>query len=388
MPLTILICHDTQVTDLSPLEDCKSLKTLQVTNTKVTPAQVAALQKALPNCKIEWDDPAKTVTGQPSQPWNSQAFQAWVKATQALPAEKQIEAVSKKLMELNPGFDGKVTGADGKGTPKIENGVVMEIGFVTDNVGDISPVRALAGLKALGCGSSVGRKGKLSDLSPLEGMKLASLYFHNTEVSDVSPLRAMPLTNLGCAGTQVSDLSPLTGMKLTTLMCEVTPVSDLSPLRGMPLARLTCGSTQISDLAPLKGMPLVNLRCIGAKVSDLSPLDGMNLSNFAFTPKNITKGLDVIRQMKSLKTIGVDTVNMFTTTEFWKKYDAGEFGKPAATTKLAYLDPAFQQWVKATQALPAEKQVEAVSKKLMELNPGFDGKVTNASGNVTPTQDP
>ena len=65
----------------------------------------------------------------------------------ALPAEKQIEAVSKKLMELNPGFDGKVTGSDGKATPKIENGVVTELGFVTDNVTDISPVRALAGLK-------------------------------------------------------------------------------------------------------------------------------------------------------------------------------------------------------------------------------------------------
>ena len=57
------------------------------------------------------------------------AFQQWVKATQALPAEKQIEAVSKKLMELNPGFDGKVTGHDGKGTPKIENGVVTEVGI-------------------------------------------------------------------------------------------------------------------------------------------------------------------------------------------------------------------------------------------------------------------
>ena len=42
-------------------------------------------------------------------------------------------------------------------------------------------------------------------------------------------------------------------------------------------------------------------------------------------------------------------------------------------------DPAFQAWVKATQALPAEKQVEAVSKKLMELNPGFDGKAQAAA---------
>ena len=36
-----------------------------------------------------------------------------MKTVAALPAEKQVEAVSKKLMELNPGFDGKVTGDEG-----------------------------------------------------------------------------------------------------------------------------------------------------------------------------------------------------------------------------------------------------------------------------------
>ena len=65
-----------------------------------------------------------------------------MKDVAALPAEKQVEAVAKKLQELNPGFDGKVTGME-TGTPKIENGVVTEIGFITDNVTDISPVRAL-----------------------------------------------------------------------------------------------------------------------------------------------------------------------------------------------------------------------------------------------------
>ena len=70
--------------------------------------------------------------------------------------------------------------------------------------------------------------------------------------------------------------------------------------------------------------------------------------------------------------------------EFWKKYDGGEFGKPVGPAKLAYLDPAFQAWVKATQALSADKQIEAVSKKLMELNPGFDGKVTDGIRKARP----
>ena len=41
------------------------------------------------------------------KPWESPAFQQWMKDVAAMPAEKQVEAVSKKLKELNPGFDGQ-----------------------------------------------------------------------------------------------------------------------------------------------------------------------------------------------------------------------------------------------------------------------------------------
>ncbi len=85
-------------------------------------------------------------------------------------AEKQIEAVSKKLVELNPGFDGKLTGWDQSATPRIENGIVTELGFSTNNVSDISPVRALTGMKSLSCPGSGRGKGRLSDLLPLQGI--------------------------------------------------------------------------------------------------------------------------------------------------------------------------------------------------------------------------
>jgi hypothetical protein len=39
---------------------------LDVRSTKVTAAGVAALQKALPNCKIEWDNPAKPKSPEPA----------------------------------------------------------------------------------------------------------------------------------------------------------------------------------------------------------------------------------------------------------------------------------------------------------------------------------
>ncbi len=240
MRLTNLHCQGTQVTDPSPLESCKSLKRLYLARTKVTPASFAALQKALPNCKIEWDGATNAVMAQPDQPWNKPAFQQWVKATQALPAEQQIEAVSKKLMELNPGFDGKVT-------PKINKGAVKELELFADNIRDISPVRALGELNVLNCIGSERGRGLLSDLRPLTGAKL---------------------TILGIASTQVSDLSPLVGMRLKRLNCSVTKVSNLMPLQGMELITLGLYATPVEDLTPLTGMKtLIDLHLLATKVT-------------------------------------------------------------------------------------------------------------------------
>ena len=55
-------------------------------------------------------EPMPAVGSPPNKPWNTPAFQQWMKDVAALPADKQVEAVAKKLMELNPGFDGKFTG--------------------------------------------------------------------------------------------------------------------------------------------------------------------------------------------------------------------------------------------------------------------------------------
>jgi hypothetical protein len=181
-----------------------------------------------------------------NRPWKTPAFQAWMKKVQAMSAEEQVKAVSRKLVELNPGFDGVVTNLKMVGGPVIENGVVTELSFLTDNVSDISPVRALVELKGLGCSGRAG-KSKLSDLSPLEGMELMLLYCFGTQVSDLSPLKGMKLTGLYCTGTQVSNLSPLKGMKLTGLYCTGTRVSDLSPLSSMPsLGSLSLNAAKVA----------------------------------------------------------------------------------------------------------------------------------------------
>jgi serine/threonine protein kinase/WD40 repeat protein/Leucine-rich repeat (LRR) protein len=318
-------------------------------------------------------------------------FDPWAKEVAAQPPEAQVESVVEKLQQLNPGFDGKET-------HKIDNGVVTELQFLADNMIDISPVRALAGLSYLSCyGNELGNR-KLSDLSPLkgmqltrldcrhtsvadlsslEGMPLTSLHCQDTMVSDLSPLRGLPLDELLCDNTQVSTLSPLAGMPLASLMCYSTRISDLSPLKGMRLRSLACNYTRVSDLSPLEGMPLLEFQCQRSLVSDLSPLKGASLTRIVFTPRNITKGLDVIRQMNSLTTIGPYWGGEVPPAEFWKRYDAGYFGIANPTPITTFKDPAFRQWMKDVAALAAQEQLQAVVRKLQQLNPGFDGQETH-----------
>ena len=352
-----------------------------------------------------------------------------------MPAEKQVEAVSKKLQELNPGFDGKLFGIEMTGTPKIENGHVKTMCFFADDIIDISPVRVLKELDSLWCNGSSTGKGKVSDLSPLKGMKLRQLRCIHTQVSDLSPLGEMTsLDYLHVSDTKVSNLSPLEGLRLGTFHCGGTPIKDLTPLKGIPLHALSIDRSQVSDLSPLKGLklryidfgatqvadlsplndmplvevrfggtpvfnlsplremrslkvircpattvadlsplkglnlsvvdiwktavsdlsplremkltyldiyntkvsdlsplqgqPLAILRCRETAVSDLSPLRGMPLTEITLASKNIDIGMDVLRPMETLKTIKVNDKHM-SPDEFWKRYDAGEFGKPA-----------------------------------------------------------
>ena len=341
--------------------------------------------------------------------FQSPGFDQWINGVSALPAEKQVVSVSKKLVELNPGFDGKLTGWRDETAPAIENDVVVSMGFFTDSVTDISPVRAFAGLTRLMCRESKVGNGQLADLSPLNGMKLEHLSVSATQVSDLSALNGMPLTDLVIQNTQVADLSPLQGMKLTYLHCAGSKVSDLSPLKGMPLMQLQIEWTQVSDLSPLKGMPLTSLHVdathianlsalkgmplesitfFKTQVSDISPLQGMNLTYLRFD-STLVADISPLKDMplkelwldftperdtallRSIKTL--EGINGKPAAEFCEKVEAY---RATAKRPLAYQSPGFDEWVKQTSALPVDEQVNAVSKRLVELNPGFDGKMT------------
>jgi Leucine-rich repeat (LRR) protein len=240
--------------------------------------------------------------------------------------------------------------------------------FENGRVSDISPLKGMP-LETLTVW------GKVYDLSPLKGMKLVTLHLpgiktddltplsdmmtlnnlsiSDTAISDLSALKGLKLTVLNVAGTQVSDLSPLKGMKLTWMTCSGANVSDLSALNGMPLRELNVAGTKVSDasLAQLKDCKdlihlilantqvsdaglthlkdLKNLKMLqlyGSKVSDLLPLKEMSLELIMLTPKDVsTQGLDLLRGMTCLKTIGPNPWGLLPAAEFWARYEKGEF---------------------------------------------------------------
>ena len=253
-------------------------------------------------------------------------------------AAEQVEQFRKEMKERNPGFDDSVTHV-------IEGGTVRQVSLRAAGVIDISPVSALVGLQRLSCTG-----GPLSDLSPLKGMKLTALIIGGTQVSDLSPLKGMKLQKLEAQVIPVSDLTPLQGMPLTSLdLHGLHRVTDLKPLTGMPLEylnltgfpvkdlsvlegmtslqRLVLSQMPISDLTALSSLRLTELCIDGTEVSDLTPLKDMPLSFIRLTPQKITQGLDVLRDMQSLKRIATEGGKVWPAAEFWDRYDKGEFNK-------------------------------------------------------------
>ena len=312
MKLTTLRFINTPVTNLSLLKSMpiqslqldfrpdrdtellRSIKTLETINDK----PVAEFCDKVEAYKVEAKRPLA---------FEAPGFDQWVKQISALPPEEQAKEVAKKLQELNPDFDGKVT-------PTTKGGAVTDLQFFTDNVTDISPVRALRSLSILDIHGSSEGKGKLVNLSPLKGLPLTSLQIYFTQVSDLSPLQDMKLTLLHCGNTLVAELSPLKGMPLEFLDCSETNVNDISPLNGMPLTQIRISLTQVSDLSPLKGMKLTRLG-FEYHVTDLSPIKDMPLKHIQchFNPERDT---ELLRSIKTL-----ETINEKPAATFWKEVE-------------------------------------------------------------------
>ncbi len=318
--------------------------------------------------------------GTPALPTAAPSADAWLASVASLAPEEQMPRVIARLKELNPGYDGEEQ-------HRIAGGCVTELTIPSAAVKDLAPLKALAGLQQLVCGSASARS-QLADLAPLRGMRLVSLSCLSAQVSDLSPLRGAPLENLVLigspvsdlsplkgaplvqlylGGTQVGDLSPLRGMKLTHLYLEDTPVTDLSPLESMPLAQLSLSGTRVADLKSIRNMPLAILDITGAPVTDLSPLATLPL-------KQLRCDVALIQNKSAVQTLmGIGTLEKINDQVVAAVLQKTATTAPPATAEMpppAVVDP----FVASVAALPAERQLAAVIAKLRELNPRFDGR--------------
>lgn len=330
----------------------------KVDGLKVTPNKVILTRNKTQIVTVEQIAPEQTPSLERTPrkvqaPAASDEFEKWLEWVAMQGADARLSSVLTKLQELNPGFDGKAENyrIDGRGFAR----KVRVLNIYSDHMRDLSPLKALPHLHVLLAAAVnwwksplqdisplsdlkelkilyIGNHGKLSDISPLAGLKLEDLLIYHTNVSDLSPVKGMPLEKIGFAYTPVSDLTPLAEIKTLRHLkfWNSKNVSDLTPLSGLQLTYLDCSNTAVTSLSPLKDVPLKSLWFSGTGVTDYSPLKEMPLEGVVL-PQHPVRGtpvgdaapkgepsasnLAVLRSIESLKTINEKPAD-----QFWKKH--------------------------------------------------------------------
>ncbi|MCX6901779.1 MAG: protein kinase [Verrucomicrobia bacterium] len=178
--------------------------------------------------------PGATPKAPVAAPLSAPVDAVFIAAVAAVAPETQVQIVVAKLKELNPGFDGQAT-------PTVVSNKVTGLALSTASAGDLTPLKALAGLQSLVCSGSA-EKQSLSNLIALAGL---------------------PLTNLDCNFSKVADLSPLRGMPLAALACKHASVTNFVALRELPLKQLDCDFDAVRDREAL--WPITTLETINGQ---------------------------------------------------------------------------------------------------------------------------
>jgi hypothetical protein len=316
LPLSTLGIGGTPVQDLSPLQGAP-LEELSAPGTKV------ADLRPLAGMKLRQIDLSRTPVTDLS-PLRGMPLRFFV-------------ARDTGIRDLAPVCSRALEGLDVARSPVADASPLREapsLAWVDLSGSEVADLGPLASLHATSV--SVART-PVRSLDPLKGVPVASLNVEGTPVQDFSVLRDLPLREINLARTGFGDLELLRGKAIALLDLSGTVVRDFLPLKDHPLrsllvcdtsfddpgllkgkaiAVLWMDNTPVRDLAPLRDLPLVNLHIAGTPVSDLRPLRDLKLVDLKFSPDRIREGLEVLRAMKSLR-----TVNELPTRAFWEKHD-------------------------------------------------------------------
>jgi hypothetical protein len=150
------------------------------------------------------------------------------------------------------------------------------------------------------------RQTPIEDIGGLKGLPVVVLTIENTRVSDLTPIIGMRLRELYAGVSLLSDLAPLHGMPLRTLAVQrCANVRDLSPLAGAPLVYCQISDTSVSDLSPLKGCPIRSLIIVRTSITNLDAVAGIPCEEFDCSEARKMVNISAVRTMK-LKRANLD----------------------------------------------------------------------------------
>jgi hypothetical protein len=175
------------------------------------------------------------------------------------------------------------------------------------------------------------------DLTPLRGLAVHTLRISGAQEIDWHTLHSLPVAVLDLGGCGISSLGttvPNRGLlRVRSLRVAGTKISDLREIVQLPLLEeLDISGTPVRNLLPLSGRRLQSLNIAGCAAAPLSVLEWMPLKTLVLTPSlcpdlKANPRLRSSRTLRSIRT-ATDPAEQ-TAAEFWRKFDAGDYDKPA-----------------------------------------------------------
>jgi hypothetical protein len=246
----------------------------------------------------------------PSKPMRADML-LWIKKRDALPPDEQVEAIRKKLVEVN-GARAKIENPK-LAADRIESMEVHASGEAAFSIAPLfglkltrlafheAPVESLEPLRGMPLKYLSMNNGGMKDLRGLEGMPLDDLRLVNVHrLVDIRALQGLKIKSLQLSDTDaMTDLRPLAGMPLEDLKMENNRrLGSLAPLAGMKLKMMiVSGSPGVRDVNVLLGMPLTHLDLGGAVIGSLAPLKGLKLDTLYLSNCGNLQDLQVLRDM-------------------------------------------------------------------------------------------
>ena len=150
-----------------------------------------------------------------------------------------------------------------------------------------------------------GEVASVADIPKLRN--LTELALVNQKISDITPLAGMRLTRLSLNGNLIIDPSPLSSLTfLRELYIGFNPLTQIEMVKNLPLLQaIDLSSTSVSDLSPLSN-DMTRICLNDAPILDYSPLLKMNTLQELYISHPNQSCLNILAQLQDLTRLEVE----------------------------------------------------------------------------------